>query len=113
MRNVIIQYAVHQSLQNKHGHIDVRLTGKERRNTFWEETFTGSWHKKDLNSPTVFLDEEGKAIQPVQGKTWIQVVRKEKNLYWNKKNGPVWAPRRSSEYDSLRNLGHPFGSKTG
>ncbi|MGI6552663.1 MAG: DUF3048 domain-containing protein [Clostridia bacterium] len=79
VRNVIIQYAVHQSLQNKHGHIDVRLTGEGKAEYFLGgKHFTGSWHKKDLNSPTVFLDEEGKAIQPVQGKTWIQVVRKGK-----------------------------------
>ncbi|HHX51385.1 MAG TPA: DUF3048 domain-containing protein [Clostridia bacterium] len=81
VQNVIVQYAVHKSLQDKLEHIDVQLIGEGQAEYFFGGQYsTGTWKKKDPNSPTVFLDGDGEPIKPVRGKTWIQVVRKGREL---------------------------------
>lgn len=80
-RNLIFQYARHRSMGTELLHIDVDLIGEGKAEYFLGGKYqTGTWRKKDLNSPTEYLDEEGNPIKLVQGKTWVQVLRPGKEV---------------------------------
>lgn len=80
-RNLIFQFARHRNLGTKLLHIDVELIGEGKAEYFLGGKYlTGTWRKKDLNSPTEYLDEEGNPIKPVKGKTWVQVLRPNKEI---------------------------------
>lgn len=75
VKNVIVQYAKHSSMNTKEGHIDVELTGSGKAQYFINgTTFTGTWKKESKTSPTLFYDENNKQITLQPGNTWIQVV---------------------------------------
>lgn len=75
-RNIIFQYAKHRDLRNQLLHIEVELIGEGKAEYFLGGRYqTGTWKKKDLNSPTEYFDEQGNPIIFVTGKTWIQVLR--------------------------------------
>ncbi|HHW08288.1 MAG TPA: DUF3048 domain-containing protein [Clostridia bacterium] len=81
-RNVIIQYARHRDLGTKLLHIDVELTGEGKAEYFLGgKHFTGTWRKKDLHSPTEYLDDQGNPIKLVRGKTWVQILRPGKAIH--------------------------------
>lgn len=79
--NVILQYARHRDLGTELLHIDVELIGEGKAEYFLGgRYYTGTWRKKNLNSPTEYLDEEGKPIKFVRGKTWVQILRPGKEV---------------------------------
>lgn len=80
-RNLIFQYARHRSLGTELLHIDVELIGEGKAEYFLGGKYqTGTWRKKDLKSPTEYLDEEGNPIKLMKGKTWVQVLRPNKEI---------------------------------
>lgn len=80
-RNIIFQYAKHRDLKNEFLHIEISLIGEGKAEYFLGGKYqTGTWRKKDLNSPTEYLDGEGKPIELARGKTWVQVMRTGKEI---------------------------------
>lgn len=80
-RNIIVQYAKHKNLNDKLLHIEVDLVGEGKAEYFLGGKYQeGTWKKKDYKSPTEYLDNQGKPIVFVEGKTWVQVVRHDREV---------------------------------
>lgn len=74
--NVIIQFANHKVVYSDLG-LEIDLVGSgEATYLLGGEYGEGTWIKEDIQSPTVFLDENGDKIKPVPGQTWIQIAPK-------------------------------------
>lgn len=73
-RNILVQKVTSKVLDAK-GRLKIDMTEGGKALLFTGGTVTeGSWSRKDLDSPTVFTDNEGKEMKLNVGVTWIQVV---------------------------------------
>lgn len=79
VKNVVVQFASHSRIDEKHINIDLIGTGQA-----WilsgGKCVKGTWEREDADSPTVFLDENGKKVALQPGNTWINVVRTDLNV---------------------------------
>lgn len=75
VKNIIIQYAKHRSMNTSAGHIDIELVSSGTAEYFINGNhFKGSWKKASKSEKTVFYDQNGQEIMLMPGNTWIQVV---------------------------------------
>lgn len=73
-RNILVQKVKSKVLDEK-GRLKIDMTAGGEAMLFTNGTVKmGKWSRKDLDSPTIFKDEEGKELQLNTGVTWIQVV---------------------------------------
>ncbi len=80
-RNLVVQYAKHKNLNDKDQHIEINLVGEGKAEYFLGGKYQeGTWRKKDYKAPTEYLDKNGKPIVFVEGKTWVQVVRDDREV---------------------------------
>jgi hypothetical protein len=84
VNNVIVQYAKHESIQGDSSgriHVDLFSSGKS---TYFisGKVIEGTWENN--GSTTKYYDENGDLIRLTPGKTWIQVVRDNKSVTFNK-----------------------------
>jgi len=75
VRNIIIQYAEHRSMNTKAGHIDIDFISSGRAEYFVNgKHLEGKWEKESLEGRTVFYGPDQKELELLPGNTWIQVV---------------------------------------
>lgn len=73
-RNIIIQYAPHYI--DPQGRPTPNLIGSGTIEFYsMGQRFDGTWRKESAASPTRFYYSDGKPIEMVYGRTWIQIVR--------------------------------------
>lgn len=74
--NVILQHAKHSYYNGELDRPVIDLIGSgEAEYHINGHRIMGSWSRADLQSPTIYLDEEGKPIELMPGNTWIQIIR--------------------------------------
>ncbi len=74
MSNVIV-YEVSSQVLDQKGRLEINMcAGGKARIFTCGKVFKCKWSKKDLESPTVFKDEEGNEIKLAPGKTWINII---------------------------------------
>ncbi len=74
--NVIVMYADYSWYDNASDRPIVALTGTNKCEYFiGGKHFTGTWSRTDVNSSTVYYDDEGNEVLLKPGKTFIQMVR--------------------------------------
>lgn len=77
MKNIIIQYANHYKVPDT-VYTNIDLVGSGKAEYFTEGIMrTGTWKREDMDSPTIYYDENGKELPLRPGKTFIQIVRPE------------------------------------
>lgn len=75
VKNIIVQYAKHRSMNTSAGHIDIELVSSGTAEYFINGNhFKGTWKKAGKGERTIFYDEDGQEIMLMPGNTWIQVV---------------------------------------
>lgn len=73
--NNIIVYKLNSRVLDHKGRLDIDLTtGGDAWIFTLGKVVQCKWSKADLDSPTVFTDEEGNNIKISQGKTWINII---------------------------------------
>jgi len=74
VKNVVVQFASHYKLDNKHINIDLIGSGEA-----WILTggkcVKGTWERESADADTVFLDADGKKVALQPGNTWINIAR--------------------------------------
>ena len=74
-RNIIVQHVGAGIPIEGKGRINWPVTGEGTVDVIREGVrTTGTWEKKDRESRTVFLDEDGDEIPLVRGNTWVEIV---------------------------------------
>lgn len=77
VKNIIVQHADHFKVEGT-VYTNIDLVGSGNAEYFTEGIQRkGKWMRKDLESLTIFYDEEGNELAMRPGKTYIQIVRKE------------------------------------
>lgn len=77
VKNIIIQHANHYKVEGT-VYTNIDLVGSGKTQYFTEGIMRiGRWERKDLDSPTIYYDENGKEISFRPGKSFIQIVRPE------------------------------------
>ncbi|NLF80247.1 MAG: DUF3048 domain-containing protein [Clostridia bacterium] len=72
--NIIVQQ-VRASLADSLGHLSIDMCAGGDAWLFTGGTMTrGSWSRADLDSPTIFVDEQGEEFKLNAGQTWIQII---------------------------------------
>ena len=75
--NIIIQYAEHFKVANT-PYTNINLIGSGKAEYFTNGVMrTGTWERKDLDSLTIYYDENGEEIPFKPGVSFIQIVRTE------------------------------------
>lgn len=73
-RNILVQ-KVKSKLLDEKGRLKINMTAGGEAILFTNGVAVeGSWSRKDLDSPTIFVDKEGKELKLNVGVTWVQVV---------------------------------------
>ncbi|WP_027623609.1 DUF3048 domain-containing protein [Clostridium lundense] len=81
VNNIIVQITDITLKKDALQHINIRLTGEGTCYIISNGKFIkGKWYKKDLNSNTVFLDDQNKEVPLSQGKTWWNIIDKQAEI---------------------------------
>ncbi len=71
----LIVYRVSSSIFDYKGRLDIDMCAGGEAWVFTRgRVFECAWSKKDLDSPTVFKDKDGKEIKLAVGNTWINII---------------------------------------
>ncbi|NBI63533.1 DUF3048 domain-containing protein [Clostridiales bacterium] len=72
--NILVQKVKSKVLDDK-GRLKINMTAGGNATLFTNGVAVkGKWSRKDLDSPTIFVDQNGKEMKLNVGTTWIQVV---------------------------------------
>ena len=72
--NILIQY-VSSTVLDSHSRLEIDMTaGGDALLFTGGNVVKGTWSRADLDSPTVFVDEEGNEFVLTRGKTWVHVI---------------------------------------
>lgn len=72
--NIIVQQ-VSSRLADSMGHLSIEMCAGGDAWLFTGGTVTrGTWSRADLDSPTIFVDEQGEEFKLSAGQTWIQIM---------------------------------------
>ncbi|WP_174612826.1 DUF3048 domain-containing protein [Virgibacillus ihumii] len=76
-KNLFLLYAKHRDMTTGGGYIHINFNTKGKLDYYVNgKKFNGNW--KNIKGDIVFFDKEGQKIQALPGKTWIQVVDKQR-----------------------------------
>ena len=79
--NVIVQHVDYAWFEGKSDRPKVELTGEGKCDYFLGgKHLTGTWKRSEIAKNTTFLDAKGKKLKLNPGKTYIQILRTERNL---------------------------------
>ncbi len=75
VKNIVVQYANHYKVTDT-VYTNIDLIGSGTAEYFTDGIKrTGRWEREDIDSPTMYFDENGEKIPFKPGKTFIQIVR--------------------------------------
>ncbi len=81
VRNIILQYAEHSSMNTKSGHIDIDFISSGRAEYFLNgKHLEGKWEKDSFEGRTVFYGPDQKEIELLPGNTWLQVMPRDMKI---------------------------------
>lgn len=79
--NVIVQHVEYGWFEGKSDRPKVELTGVGKCDYFiGGQHFTGTWERSKISQNTVFYDDNGKKVKLNPGKTFIQILRNERDV---------------------------------
>ena len=81
--NIIIQYTPIEKIEgDKQGKLEVNIIGEGVAKVFYGgQYFLAKWIKKSKEQPTLYYDAYGNLLKLNKGKTWIQVVSNDTNVW--------------------------------
>lgn len=81
--NIIVQYAPIEKIEgDKQGKMEVNIIGEGIAKVFYGgQYFLAKWIKKSKEQPTLYYDAYGNLLKLNKGKTWIQVVSNDTNVW--------------------------------
>ncbi len=74
-KNIVIQFADEQSLQDIHKHMYYQVIGENDALIFQDgRVIEGTWEKSSQTSRTTFYNQDGEEVDFARGKIWIEIV---------------------------------------
>lgn len=75
--NILVQEVPYQLYDANSGRLNIDMTKGGKATMFTQgKVVTGTWERKDLDSPTIFKDENGKEFKMTPGVTCVQIIDK-------------------------------------
>lgn len=82
-KNVAVQY-VEQEVIDGEGRLEIGVVGEGQAVLFSDgQAVTGSWKKEDLESRTIYYDDQGQEYTFTRGQTFIEIVPKDREVEYN------------------------------
>ncbi len=73
--NILVQEVPFKMYDSQSQRLDIDPTAGGKATMFTQgKVVKGTWERKDLDSPTIFKDEEGNEFKMTPGVTWIQMI---------------------------------------
>ena len=95
--NIIVQH-VNSTVIDNEGRLRINLVGEGTAMLFTGGTVQyGTWTRSNLDSPTLFLNENGEEWKLNSGQTWIQIV--DRNVTVSYEDSRAISQDEASEYD--------------
>ncbi len=83
VQNVVVQLTDIANLNDKEGHVDVKLDGSGVAYVFRDgKIINAKWSKDAFRTQTKLYDESGNEIKLKSGKTWWYIVGKNSSVEW-------------------------------
>jgi len=74
-KNVIVQFVVETSAQDKKNHLLYDIVGAGKAKIFMDgKVVNATWSKNSIRERTLFFDENGKDVEFDRGKIWVEIV---------------------------------------
>lgn len=73
--NILVQKVPFRMYDEQSQRLDIDMTAGGKATMFTRgKAVTGTWERKDLDSPTLFKDKKGREFKMAPGVTWIQLI---------------------------------------